>query len=94
MKTHDCTDSKEILTGLKKAHTSLNRVIAMTENGEYCVDIMQQNLAVIGLLKNAHQKLMERHLHTCFLEGMETGSQAKRNAMIEEIQSVMKMGGR
>jgi len=94
MKAHACEDSKEIVIGLKKASTLLTRVIDMTDRGEYCIDIMQQNLAVIGLLKKTHQKLMERHLHTCFLEGMETGSQAKRNDMIEEIQSVIKMGNR
>ena len=42
----------------------------MIEGGEYCIDIMQQNLAVIGLLRSAHEMLMENHLNSCFKNAM------------------------
>jgi len=82
----------QTLIALKKARTLLDRIVTMTEEGEYCIDIMQQNLAVIGLLRSAQEKLLENHLHTCFEHGMATGSSAKRRQMIEEIATVAKLG--
>lgn len=45
---------EKALLNFKKAHSHLDRVIKMTEKGEYFINIMQQNLAVIGLLRSAH----------------------------------------
>jgi len=45
---------KRALIGMKKANSLLSKIINMTEANKYCVDIMQQNLAVIGLLRSAH----------------------------------------
>ena len=89
------TGSKDpIITSFKKARSLLDTVIKMTESDRYCVDIMQQNLAVIGLLKSAHERLMSNHLKTCFLAGIKSGSPAKQNKMIGEIESVMRMGNK
>ncbi len=41
------------LINFKKANSLIAHVIKMLERNEYCIDIMQQNLAVIGLLKSA-----------------------------------------
>lgn len=79
------------LANLKKAYGTLLRVIKMTEDDEYCIDIMQQNLAVIGLLKSAHQMLMEGHLNTCFKNAMESSSGKKKQQMIDEILKVSKL---
>jgi DNA-binding FrmR family transcriptional regulator len=40
-------DNKKSLIALKKAKTSLEKVIQMIEDDKYCIDIIQQNLAVI-----------------------------------------------
>ena len=83
-----------VITNLKKAQTHLNKVIKMVEDKEYCVNIMQQNLAVIGLLKSAHQMIMENHLKSCFTHAMETNNSAKKNKMIDEILTVTKISNR
>jgi len=89
------TNKKEqALINFKKAHTHLANVIAMTEAGKYCIDIMQQNLAVIGLLKSAHQLLMENHLNSCFISAISTGSQTKKNMMVDEILKVSKIANK
>jgi CsoR family transcriptional regulator, copper-sensing transcriptional repressor len=84
----------DALVGFKKARTSIESIIRMIEEDKYCVDIMQQNLAVIGLLKSAHEKLMNNHLETCFSEGMDSKSPTKKKKMIEEIERLVKMGNR
>lgn len=82
---------EQTMISLKKARSHLDKVLKMAESGEYCVNIMQQNLAVIGLLKSAHQRLMEQHLNSCFMRAMESGSPAKKKQMVEEILKVTKL---
>lgn len=82
---------QKILIGLKKAHSLLSRIITMIENGHYCIDIMQQNLAVIGLLRSAHESLMENHLQTCFKKAMSSKDEKKKNKMTKEILKVINL---
>jgi DNA-binding FrmR family transcriptional regulator len=85
---------QKILINLKKANTHLGKVIKMTEQGDYCIDVMQQNLAVIGLLKSAHQMLMENHLHTCFKNAMASRNEKVKEKMVEEILKVSKLANK
>ncbi|MDP1619791.1 MAG: metal-sensitive transcriptional regulator [Candidatus Moranbacteria bacterium] len=81
-------EDKEILTALRKAQSHLGNVIKMVENKEYCIDILQQNLAVIGLLKSGNNKLMERHLNSCFANAMKGTNEERKREMIEEILKI------
>lgn len=82
------------LINLKKARSLLDRIIKMTEDKEYCIDIMQQNLAAIGLLKSAHQMQMENHLNTCFKNAMAAKNEKLKQKMIEEILKVSKLSNK
>lgn len=66
----------------------------MSEENKYCINIMQQNLAVIGLLKSAHQMLMENHLNTCFKTALNSNNTKKKRAMTEEILTVTNLFNR
>lgn len=79
------------IINFKKAHSHLGKIIKMVENGDYCINIMQQNLAVIGLLKSAHQMLMENHLKTCFSSAIKSGDEKRKEEMTQEILRVTKM---
>ena len=81
-------EKEKVLINFKKAHTLLSKIITMSEQDEYCINVMQQNLAVIGLLRSAHEQLMENHLHCCFKKAMETGSEKKKQEMTDEILRV------
>ncbi|TSA44949.1 metal-sensitive transcriptional regulator [bacterium] len=83
--------NKEIITALKKAHSHLARVIKMVEKKEYCIDILQQNLAVIGLLKSANNKLLERHLNSCFVSAMRGTNEKRKQEMIDEILNISRL---
>jgi len=85
-------DKKEnTLINFKKAQSHLGKIIEMVGKNEYCIDIMQQNLAVIGLLRSAHQMLMENHLNTCFQNAVASKNRKKEKQMIEEILKVTKL---
>ena len=82
---------KNTLINFKKTQSLIPRIIKMVENNEYCINVMQQNLAAIGLLKSAHQMLMENHLNTCFKAAMETKSEKRKKEMTEEILRLTKL---
>ena len=82
---------QESLVNFKKAEGVIGKIIKMIEEDRYCVEIMQQNLAVIGLLKSAHQKIMEGHLNSCFLSGMETKNKNKKQELIKELLRVTRL---
>jgi len=78
----------------KKAKSSLEKILIMIEKDEYCIDIMQQNLAVIGLLKSAHRELMEGHLNSCFKHAMEKGDELTKQKMVSEMLTVTNLYNR
>lgn len=82
------TSREKTLVNYKKAKSLTEKIIKMIEDQDYCVDIMQQNLAVIGLLKSAHQQLMEDHLNSCFKKAMGTNNEKRKQEMIGEILKV------
>jgi CsoR family transcriptional regulator, copper-sensing transcriptional repressor len=79
------------LINFKKTKGLMDKIIAMTESGTYCIDIMQQNLAAIGLLRSAHELLMEGHLGSCFSVAIESKNTQKQKAMTAEILKVTKL---
>jgi len=88
-------ERQKTLINFKKAKSHTEKIIQMIESGDYCIDIMQQNLAVIGLLKSAHQMLLEGHLNTCFRKALESSNNEKRKQeMIKEILKVTKIANK
>ncbi|MCX6717734.1 MAG: metal-sensing transcriptional repressor [Candidatus Taylorbacteria bacterium] len=80
---------KSILISLKKASSLLKKITEMVENDHYCIEVMQQNLAVIGLLRSAHEKLMSNHFNTCFKSAVLAKDERKQKKMTEEILKVI-----
>lgn len=87
-------EKQKILINFKKVRSLSEKLIAMVEDGEYCVDIMQQNLAAVGLLKSAHQMLLDNHLNTCFRSAMASDNDRIQKKMIEEILKVNKLASK
>ena len=85
---------EKTVINFKKAHSLLGRIIDMVQKDEYCIDIMQQNLAAIGLLKSANQMLMEGHLNDCFKKALASGSAKRKQEMIQEILQVTKLSSK
>ena len=79
---------QKTLISFKKAQSSISKIIEMVEKDAYCVDVMQQNLAVLGLLKSAHQMLMENHLNMCFKDAIASKNEKKKKEMTQEILKV------
>ena len=79
------------LISFKKVRSLTGKIIEMLEADEYCINIMQQNLAASGLLRSANEMLMEGHLNTCFKSAFETKNTKKQKQMTDEILKVTKL---
>lgn len=85
------TSEAKTITNFKKAKSLIEKILQMIENKEYCIDIMQQNLAVIGMLKSSHQMLMESHLNSCFKNAINSKNEKLKEKMVTEIIKVTKL---
>jgi len=84
-------NKQEVLISFKKANGLILKIVEMIENDDYCIDVMHQNLAAMGLLKSAQRMLMEKHLNSCFKKAMDTASEKKKQEMIDEILQLIKL---
>lgn len=62
----------------------------MIENGAYCFDIINQNLAVISALHKANEELLHNHLQTCVKKAMRSDDRRAQDKVIEEIMTIYK----
>ena len=84
-------NKEKTLINFENANSLTAKIVQMIEQDNYCIDIMQQNLAVIGLLRSAHEMLMENHLNSCFKHAMTSKNEKKKQEMTEEILKVTKL---
>ena len=79
--------NKQILHRLQIAKGHLDKVITMHQNGDYCIDIVHQSLAVQAALKKVDEIILENHLRTCVADSIKEG---KSDEAIKEVMEVLK----
>lgn len=84
-------NNQKVLIWLKKARTSLDKIISMLESGEYCINIIQQNLAVIWLLKSANMNLLESHLNCCVKSAVLSKNDTEVNDKMKELVKIINL---
>ena len=84
----DTSINHTILHRLKIAQGHLTRVIKMVEEGEYCIDVINQSQAVQSALKKADEVILENHLKTCVAAEIKKGN--AKNVIKEVIQVMNK----
>ena len=68
----------------------LKAVSVMIDNKSHCMEIINQNHAVIEALKKVNQLILEGHLGVCAWDAVYSKDTAKRKKAIEELISVYK----
>lgn len=77
------------IVALKKARSSIDKVIKMIEKNESEIDTIQQSLAAIGLLKSANLQLLENYLNSSIVEWKNLSSN-KIEKIIDNITKVVR----
>ena len=82
---------KQVDHRLAIAQGHMKKVRKMAENHEYCIDVLQQSLAVQSALKKVDEMLLKNHLATCVATAMKSGNKSKA---IDEVVEIFEKGRR
>lgn len=82
-------NKQKTLKLMKQAQGILKKIIKMVEEEEYCMNIIQQSLAVQGFLKSADLMILKNHLNTCFKKGFESKQEKTQQKLIQEILKII-----
>lgn len=63
-------DQKKIIRELKIARGQLDGILRMVEEDRYCVEISNQLLATLSLIKKINQEILREHIRGCVKEGL------------------------
>ena len=83
-----------ILNRLKSIEGHVRGIQRMVEDDVYCIDIINQNLAVQRALEKVNSLVLERHLQTCVTTAIKDDDAAERERVIDEILSVFEATGK
>lgn len=84
------THQKTVIA-LKKARSLIDKVMQMVEDDTYCIDIIQQNLAIIWLLKSSNLKLLEWHMDDCVRKAIVSWDTQKVDKKMQEILKIVNL---
>ena len=84
----------DILNRLKSIEGHVRGIKRMVENGEYCVDVVNQILAVQRALQKVNGLVLDRHLHTCVTTAIRGDDPDERERVIDEIMGVFEATGK
>lgn len=80
MEECDCKKTERTEAEKKALFSRVNRIIGqmngvkkMIENDRYCEDVLIQLAAIEKSVKGLASVILDRHLHSCVAEGVQTG---------------------
>ena len=90
--TEDLTAN--IVNRLKSIEGHVRGIERMVEDEAYCIDIVNQILAVERALQKVNGLILERHLHTCVTTAIRGENPDERERVIDEILGVFEATGK
>ncbi len=78
-------DKENITRRLKTARGQLDGILKMIEEDRYCIDISNQLMATIAILRNINRDVLNAHLGSCVQEAFDNGDSNKKIQEIMEI---------
>ncbi|MFY9370952.1 MAG: metal-sensing transcriptional repressor [bacterium] len=82
-------DKEAVLRKLRTVQGQIAGLIKMVEEDRYCIDISNQILASIGILKNINKEVLDAHLKHCVMEAFASADQEAKEQKVAEIIKVI-----
>ncbi len=79
------SNRKEVVKRLRIIIGHLNKVREMVEEDEYCINILNQSLAVQNALKKVDELILDGHLNSCVAEAIKKNKSKKAFSELMEI---------
>lgn len=76
---------KDVLHRARIIEGHLKKVIKMIEADTYCIDTLNQSLAVQNALKKMDEAILENHLNTCVAEKIKNGDSSEATKEVLEV---------
>jgi len=86
--------TQDITRRLKSVEGHVRGIERMVDEGAYCVDIVNQILAVQRALKKVSAMVLDRHLHTCVTRAVQGEDAQSRERVLSELLEVFEANGR
>jgi DNA-binding FrmR family transcriptional regulator len=84
----------DILRRLRSVEGHIRGVERMVQDDAYCMDVLNQVLAVQRALKKVSAMVLDRHLHTCATSAIRGEDVKERERVIEEILGLFEATGK
>jgi DNA-binding FrmR family transcriptional regulator len=76
---------KDNQVALRRIEGQVRGVQGMIENGEYCIDILNQIYAIKGALGRVEEKILKKHFQHCVTEAVKGTSEKEKQQKLDEI---------
>ena len=83
-----------LLNRLKSIEGHVRGIQRMVDEDVYCINVINQNLAVQRALEKVNSLILERHLQTCVTTAIKGDDPADRERVIAEIMTVFEATGK
>jgi DNA-binding FrmR family transcriptional regulator len=90
----DTKTSVDVVRRLKSVEGHVRGVQRMVEEGEYCIDIVNQITGIQRALKKVSGMLLDHHLHACVTDAMRGPDDTARERVLGELLDVFEASGR
>ncbi len=81
---------RKIINRMNYAIGHLEGVKKMFSEDKYCIDIIEQNIAVMSALEKINELVLENHLNTCVTAAIKGEDKKEREQKINELLKIFK----
>ena len=82
-------DNQKTIRKLKTVGGQIDGLIRMVENDRYCIDISDQLMASISILKNVNKEVLKGHLEHCVYDSLQKNNEEEIKEKIDEIEKII-----
>ncbi|MDH3270548.1 MAG: metal-sensitive transcriptional regulator [Gemmatimonadota bacterium] len=84
----------DVLRRLKSVEGHVRGVQRMVDEGAYCIDVVNQIVAIQRALKKVSGLVLDDHLHTCVTDAMRGPDASAREQVLDELVQVFEASGK
>jgi len=84
----------DVVRRLKSVEGHVRGVQRMVDEGAYCIDVVNQIVAIQRALKKVSAMVLDDHLHSCVTDAMQGPDGAAREKVLEELIQVFEATGK
>ena len=84
----------DIVRRLKSVEGHVRGVERMVEDGAYCIDVVNQILAIQRALKKVSGLMLDQHLHHCVTSAIQGTDDSEKEQVLGELLQVFEATGK